>query len=323
VLAGVFWLACVFPSAADATSPGANGRIAYAAPPDYSGTSDELYTINADGSDPRRLSNDGFDEGQPAWSPDGERLVFAAARPVEGTAILIANADGDDARVIAHSRVSDPRPSFSMNGRRVLFTTGRKLITVRADGGGKRRTVTALPPGGGRLDDPTFAPDGRWIAFAGKPRPKDKDGIWKVRRDGTHERYVGGTRDLLDRWPDFSPDGRWIVFWASETGLWLIRANGTHRHHLSQPVEPSDVSWWGFPSFSPAGDRIVFSDLFHLGGRGALGCGDLYTVGTDGSDLRQVTHYATPHPGYCPTYAGSGAHLYPVAPSWQPLPGTG
>ena len=37
--------------------------------------------MNSDGSDPRNVSNNGFQEYTPAWSPDGSRLYFATDLP--------------------------------------------------------------------------------------------------------------------------------------------------------------------------------------------------------------------------------------------------
>ena len=40
----------------------------------------DLYSIAPDGSDPRQLTNDAFEETDPAYSPDGTKIAFAARR---------------------------------------------------------------------------------------------------------------------------------------------------------------------------------------------------------------------------------------------------
>ena len=63
-------------STAEATTPGPNGRIAFASTTD--GNS-ELYSVNGDGSAERRLTWTLATEQSPAWSPDGARLVYESS----------------------------------------------------------------------------------------------------------------------------------------------------------------------------------------------------------------------------------------------------
>ena len=59
---------------AEATFPGKNGRIAYA---NYDGTDYEIYTINPDGSGKTQLTHNNTDDIDPAYSPDGKKIVYA------------------------------------------------------------------------------------------------------------------------------------------------------------------------------------------------------------------------------------------------------
>lgn len=71
---------------------------------DCTGWNGEIYVMNADGSDQKRLTDDPGDDNSPTWSPDGTRIAFAALRNVEGAVdepsenyeIYVMDAEGSD-----------------------------------------------------------------------------------------------------------------------------------------------------------------------------------------------------------------------------------
>jgi Tol biopolymer transport system component len=54
----------------------------------------EIFTMRADGSGRRRLTNDPSIDANPAWSPDGLEIVFRSDRSPDGTELWKMNADG-------------------------------------------------------------------------------------------------------------------------------------------------------------------------------------------------------------------------------------
>jgi TolB protein len=63
---------------AEATFPGKNGRIAYAGWNRGEGLKGfEIYTINPDGSGKRQLTHNNTVDLDPAYSPDGKKIVYA------------------------------------------------------------------------------------------------------------------------------------------------------------------------------------------------------------------------------------------------------
>jgi Tol biopolymer transport system component len=85
------------------------------------GHNGEIYVMNADGSDQRRLTDDPGDDGSPTWSPDGTKIAFAGLRNVEGAVdapsenyeIYVMNADGSDLRQLTDNTAWDWRPDWS------------------------------------------------------------------------------------------------------------------------------------------------------------------------------------------------------------------
>src|SRR5262245_29010487 len=57
------------------------------------GSNEDVYVVNADGSDERRLTEQPFHDSGPAWSPDGQQIAFFS-RLGNNTDIYAMNADG-------------------------------------------------------------------------------------------------------------------------------------------------------------------------------------------------------------------------------------
>lgn len=130
----------------------------------YRGSSSDIYVMDVDGSDERRLTNGPGEDFEPVWSFDGERIAFtrqfvsgSLARPFT----YIMNADGSNPRRVA----AGIHPSWSPDGRRIAFVDGNGLYIANADGTGLRRVIDANEEYT-RYVSPAWSPDGTQIAFS-------------------------------------------------------------------------------------------------------------------------------------------------------------
>jgi len=73
----------------------------------------DLYTINPDGSNLKKLTEDSSDNEDPCWSPDGRYIVFSSNRDGGGYHLYIMNANGQNQRRITFLKGEDTAPNWS------------------------------------------------------------------------------------------------------------------------------------------------------------------------------------------------------------------
>jgi WD40 repeat protein len=137
----------------------------------------EIYTMHYSdvfapfGTEPQRLTDNPADDDNPAWSPDGQRLVFQSDR--EGNQDLwIMNWDGSGLVRLTSNPADDLMPAWSPDGGRIAFTSlrdGNSEIYVMPvpDPGelGDEASVVRLTDHPADDVRPAWSPTGRRIAF--------------------------------------------------------------------------------------------------------------------------------------------------------------
>ena len=137
-------------------------RIAFAS---RRGTSFDVYSMLADGSDTQQLTSTKENDVHPTWSPDGKSIAFTRSPG----RIYVMNVDGSGAHRLTKSLAEEADPAWSPDGDWIAYTQRtpgtpvRELWLVRPDGSGTRR-VTSF---GQTIYGPTWSPDSKRIAFAG------------------------------------------------------------------------------------------------------------------------------------------------------------
>ena len=243
------------------------------------------------------------DIGNPAWSHDGQQLVYhrgmiATIAAPRSPGEVLAGRDPDFELLYASGF-----PAVSPDGRQLVVSerTGRgrpddrtALAVWNTDGTTPRRIFRAQ----GSALAPQWSHDGEWIVFGvgnyflARTRPAQ---IMMVRPDGSETQTLT-TGSGNAGFPSFSPNGREVVY-----RFWSNTAGGLRVLNLSNgAIRTLTTGYDNFPSWSPNGDRIVFSRL-------ANDDFDLYTIRPDGTDVARLT--TAPGNDSHPAWSPDGAHI--------------
>jgi Tol biopolymer transport system component len=234
----------------------------------------EIYVMNADGTDQRRLTNNPVYDSQPAWSPDGKKLAFTS----DPGMIYIMNADGSNLNKL----VDGQQPAWSPDGKKIAFIPEQgniismsNICVINVDGTDRRM----LTDDTGINTRPVWSPDGSKIVFSsycnyelGSYRCKSH-GIYTMNVDGSNREQLA---ECLGA-PAWSPDGSKIAFISYENGcLYVINADGTGQIMLANDA------WYNCcPAWSPDGSKIAFSSD-HGGNH------EIYVMNADGSNRKKL-----------------------------------
>ena len=184
----------------------------------------DLYVMEADGTDVRRLTHHSGRDWDPAWSPDGYRIAFSSDR--EGNDnwnIYVMEDDGTGLHPLtAHlEKANYQYPAWSPDGGQIAFSADYyKLWVMDADGTNLRLLTDA---GWFNLGAAWF-PGGDLIAFSSYRDGDDYD-IWVIDADGTNLRRLTH-HPGHDTSPTWSPWGDLIAFASNRAGdeydIWVM-----------------------------------------------------------------------------------------------------
>ena len=112
---------------------------------------EEIYVMNADGTNVRQLTSNADFDSAPSWSPDGKRILFERAPAgtfTPGTEaqekdVYVMRADGTHVRRLTDSPGLDEGPEFSPDATKIAFSSARdgqqEIYVMDADGSNPRR----------------------------------------------------------------------------------------------------------------------------------------------------------------------------------------
>jgi len=233
----------------------------------------EIFLIDAARGLTINLTHSAGDESFPAWSPDGQQLVFYSQRNLRTDLYTMTVNTGAVTRLVA-SGGPGASPAWSADGKWIAYAAIHQpnagLYVVRPDGTDNRR-LTDFP-----VVTIVWSPDSQQIAFVGNC--EGNCDIYVVNINSAQVRQLTHN-GLIDAYPVWSPDSRQIAFISNRSmsfELYVIevdcdetRLGGCTTKRLSQNRAADS-----FPAWSPDGKQIAFSS-------DRSGNYEVYTVAAD------------------------------------------
>jgi TolB protein len=236
---------------------------------------DQIFTMNADGSDRRRVSNGEGKTTCAFFFPTGDRILYASTfragpgcppRPdrshgyvwaLDDYDIYTARADGSDIRPLFASASYDAEATISPDGKKIVFTSARDgdldVYVMDADGSNVKRLTNTPGYDGG----PFFSDDGTKIVYRAD-HPTSPEDVAKYRENLARHTYAPRALEIR-----------------------VMNADGSHDHAVTSNGAANFA-----PYFLPGGREIIFSsNLSDPKGRDF----DLYTIREDGTGLTRIT----------------------------------
>ena len=214
-----------------------DGRVIF---PSFAGGKIQLWTMAADGSGRKQVTQEGRFNFHPAVSPDGKYIVFTSDRGGASN-IWRMDADGGNARQLTRGDL-DFYPQISPDGKWVVYSGTKEgkqqIMKVSIDGG---EPVPVTP----RLGHaPVISPDGKWIVLHmwDEAMKKNRQAVMPF-EGGDPVKFFDHPGD-----PAWSRDSKGIIYRDQQNGvhnLWLQPLDGGKPKQLTQ-FTSSEIAFWAW-----------------------------------------------------------------------------
>ena len=235
----------------------------------------EIYLMDWDGANQRRITNHNSISILPSWAPDNERMVYTSWGKTSSDLYIVNRRGGGRSRLLTRVGLN-VSATFSPVGNDIAFvgsTNGNPDIYLIKDDGTNVRRLTSSSS---IESTPEWSPNGRQISFtsgrSGTPQ------IYVMDAEGSNVRRISFDGDWNDD-ASWSPDGERIAYTSRVSGRIQIRIfNVVTGQSRIVAGEGSNEQ----PAWSPDGQWISFQS-------NRSGKWQVYRMRVDGTDLLQLT----------------------------------
>jgi len=246
---------------------------------------------------------------QPAWSPDGEQLVFISPCPGKrstytGSSLYTIDVDGQNLKRLPPSLEGDYDPAWSPDGTQIAYTSLFNGLPQICLFNLKDLSIECISDGNYPEHQPAWSKDGTLLAFI---RRRYSNEIWIMNPDGSNVRQFSLSGTLEVSSPTWNEDDSVIIF-----NQQIVKGNpspilmgmrfqdiGKSVAYKISPSDNADLTYFmNSPDASPDGYWVAFEYWYDGGNH------DIYILAMPGANLTRIT-------------IDEGNDYDPV---WRPLP---
>ncbi|NVD45770.1 amidohydrolase family protein [Qipengyuania atrilutea] len=290
------------------------------------GGGDNIWLMNADGSDMRQLTDEDFRLlNQPTWSPDSQFIAakkhFTTGRSLGTGEVWIYHVSGGSGVALVERPNEQHQkelgePIYAPNGEAIYYTrnitpgpifeyaqdSNQNLFNIERYDLASGEVTTAVSGLGGAVR-PTPSPDGSMIAFVRRENTRSQLYVRDLESGEERPIYADLDKDVQETWAvtglypnmDWTPDSRSIVFWAGGK-IRRVNADGTGAAEIPFVIDDTrGVSPAPHPVIPVAQDSVAvtmarFAEVSPDGRTVVFeSLGHLYTMPAAGGAMRRVT----------------------------------
>lgn len=248
------------------------------------GGSTDIYIMDSNGENIRRLTQQKYTAEVPIFSPDGQQILFAGYQDDQyiNNDVYIMNVDGSNLQQLTQSKFRDGHGRFSPDGKKIIFNSQRDDEGIMKYKNYELYEMELATRQIKRLTNypdwdtyPSYSPDGtkilwrRILTDSLNPRGYNSE-IFVSDLDGSNLQNLS-QHEAFDGYPEWSPDGQYIVFVSTRGGediyqerLFMMDATGNNVRQLTHNKKGEEDNR---PSWSRDGKYIAFNRVKADGSR--------------------------------------------------------
>ena len=165
------------------------------------------------------------------WSPDASRIAYASVRQGDKSLYEIPSAGGVERQILKAEGRGRSIDDWAPDGKHILYhvDAARELWALPVDGDAKQFLV--VKPASGSIDEPTFSPDGRWIAYNSSESGRNE--VYIAPFPPTGARWQVSSRGGVQ--PTWRRDGQELFFVAADAKMMAVDVNLEKAVELGTP----------------------------------------------------------------------------------------